>query len=249
MLLQFKNACRQSLNLRLYSVAAAVLLAVVFSIAGAMNAPESIMITGIVFSSIILTAILIICIMADVAQYKSIFSQPHGYLNMMAPVKPVKILLPRIITMAVLDLVSFAIGIASIVVLSTRNQGTGFTFDGAKFISSGVINGLLLSIAGYIFMLSLIAFTCAVAKTILFKSRLRGILALIITAVSVYVMDWTALLLIPFGRLEHYSLWFTVHIDNSLSSPGFWMFLLLVFAQTAVFTATTAYLMKRSNNL
>lgn len=257
MLVQFKHAFRHQFGQRLFALGATILLPVGFGVANLLGVlGPGMSIFGVTLSAFSLAAIMVVSIIANVSLIRTVFSAPQGYLVMQAPVAPVKILVPRLLVMTLMDLFSYIVAITAIVVQSNMLQ-TGYASSMGiighyySFQLSYIwdwVTGALYLFGGYLLLLSAIVFCVALSKTYFYRMKGRVILSMIATVAVIYLLSWTQLLLAPFGTLTIDKFNFDIYL-TSLQSVGGLLLILLTYLQVAVLIAVSAGMMKRRMNL
>lgn len=252
MLIQCKYAFRHHLGQRLFALGGALGLSLIFVVLAKLGflGVEGVITTGIVFASLSLCAIMVVSTMADVSSMRALLQAPQGYLLLQAPVAPGKIVAARLLAMTVLDLVSLAVGIANVVVISMLRAdalaSSGFFASG--IFESGIFAGLLFLVLGYGQLLALVLFCATLSKTYLYRFKGRVILAIIATVAVEYLFSWMYMLLAPFGVLFRHKFIFTVSLTQ-LNSPAGYLYTGIIALQLALLVAACAHMIKRRNNL
>jgi len=247
---QFKYAARIGLTQRLTAFGICAVINAVFGVLGALNVYGIAWKTaGVVFSSLSLSAIVIVSAIAGVMSYMSVYLAPTAYAVLLAPVPRWKILLSRIITIVAFDTVSWCLGLAGIVWQSILLDGVS---EKLKTVSiAATANDVLEFIGiliGYAFIITLVFFGGAAEKC-LFKSRKCGkILQIGVALAALYLLSLSQLILGIFAPVSRKGLFFTVYIGYGLNLPTF-AFLTLGLIEIAALTAVSARLIERRINI
>jgi hypothetical protein len=205
----------------------------------------------VVFSSLGIGAMFAVCIIADVNTFKSLFGSPGGYLVGLVPASSWKILLPRLLTMTVCDMACYAVAIAG-----TATMGLVLYDDGEMLhlsSSGGDMRSLILSalvyLAGYAFLMSLIAFGLALRHGVFFGIRFRTLLALAVTAVAAWALNLLHLLMLLVGGvIESFGPFIAVSVDDK-NIWAFIAYMAIVLCKTAVTFIASSVLYERRINL
>jgi hypothetical protein len=247
MLAQLKYSSRINLDQRVFTLIGTVIVNLAFYILGAAGVlPMGWMVVGEVFSSISLTALVVVIIIADVQAVSSLFSPPGGYIDALTPVRGWKIILGRIIPMVILDLISLAIGIVGVVLQASLLTDMG-SVEGIGVRSEDMFS-VILVVIGYFMLLLLIVFACAFAKSVLFPLAGRGVLGAAAAIVVVYLFSWLDMILAPFAQISRFGMFFSVEFISGWNA-GTIAYLILTLVKAAILLIVSSYLYERKVNL
>lgn len=245
MLDQIKYSARQDLGQRVFALAAVIVMNAVFGILGAANIyGGGGKITAVTLCSLALCGLFVVAVIADVQSLRGLFSAPAGYAVMLAPVPGRKILLGKIIPIVVMDLVSFAVGIAGVVMQAMILANAGY--DSSR--SDLSIWMVLVICVGYLMLITAIFFGCALAKSVFFRSRLSGLLGFAGFAAALYVLSWLDISMAAFAPLTRFGPFFNITIYAGLNAATI-AYIILGLAKSAVLFVSAAYLIDRRINL
>jgi hypothetical protein len=246
MFAQLKYSSRLFLNQRLFALCATILLNLgFFALGSAGLLPYGWMVAGEVFSSLAMTGLFVVCIIADVQSISSLFSAPDGYAVALTPVPGWKVILGRVIPMVVFDLISYAVGITGIILQSMLLSDWGGGSYG--IVGSETVLSILLGVIGYLTLLLLIIFCCAFAKSVLFHLKGRGILGFGAALVLVYAGNWLDMVLAPFANVSRVGAFVSIEIISG--SAGSVAYLCLTLIKAAALFIGASYLYERRKNL
>ena len=203
-------------------------------------------ITGVMFVSIALCAMIVVNIIADYVTIRSLFSAPSGYTVMLAPVKSRQVLSGSILSIVLWDTVSLVIGIAGVVYHSLRLGEVYFPMRTAYITQS--LWGFIIIFLNYILLITAIFFIAGLSKSILYRFRGRTFFAIIITMGIMYVLSMANLVLMPFGYAQRYGSFISINLVLGWNF-GMVLYLLLCLGKIALFFGTTSYLMERKINI
>jgi len=191
-------------------------------------------------------------IIGDISIGNTMFSATSAPFYALTPAPRRNTLLASVIAMFVMDFVTMALSITSVVLLSINlgNQFTDFNIWESMRgeIGLGVQNvlvPLVLLIAFYLFFLMLIMFCRTFRKSVLYNKHAGGFLAFLLAVGIFYLSTVSALLLAPFGTVTRLYVFFTVNVG--FLGMGLYALLHLIFA--AVMFHLTSRLMERKMNI
>lgn len=245
MLNQFKYSVRPYWNQRLIALAATVAINVLFGVCGAMglyNAGGQI--TAVLFSSLSLCALFVVNIIADFECVRHLFSAPRGYHVFLTPVPRWKILLGRVLSIVVLDMLSLAIGILGVTTQSLILADTANLYGHTDFSAAGWLSVILL--IHYALLVLALFFACTLSRSVFFPVRGRGFLALLATVIVLYLFSLVDLALIPFGAVYRFGAFITVSV---YAGPGMLAYIVLLLAKAFALFYVTSLMMERKINL
>jgi hypothetical protein len=199
-------------------------------------------IAAVTFSSIFMAGLVVVSVITVARAYNSIFSAPLAYNTLLVPVPRWKIILSRIITIVLFDLVSYVIGIAGIVWQSLILTGHG--------LQRGALNEaglwLMLGMAAYLLLLSVIFYVSAVHSALSCK-RLGKVLAFFASWGSLYLLTFLSAVLIPFTGFERYGVLFSISLNVGWNTPTMVYTGLIVFVSAFLFAVTSSLAERRIN--
>ncbi len=249
---QFKYAIRSGLGLRAAALLGTLVINAVFAAAGLTGlVSENVMILGVVLSSLSLCAVFAINIISDALGFRNIYDAPHGYLFAMTPVKHWKILLPRIVSYAVMDAISLAIAITGVVLQSNILDGslTGGAVTRITMQSfSADIFLFGMGLLGYAYIMLLVVFSQALKSTVFYHMRGRGVLAGLCVLAVAWAFNLTGFLFMPIGMFQGWSWIFysiTLNVNNPLHVAAYYIVSLAKIS--ALFAASSALAERRIN--
>lgn len=246
---QFKYSFMEHFSKRGITVAVVLLMNLVFGVLGYNNVyGEGWKIAAVTLCSVALFAIFVMCIITDFEMLRGICSAPAGYATLLPPVQSWKIILPRVVTIVVEDLILFTIGITGVVVQSFVLDG--FPSDMSLKIAelNNMLWGILLILLGYIYTVLLVLFCIVLAKSIFSNIKAGGFLAVLTTVGVVYVLSLLDFVLAPFGVIENIKMFYTVQLVIG-ANAGMFFYILLNLCRSAALFLACSYLMERKVNI
>ncbi|MCL2285803.1 MAG: hypothetical protein FWC32_05490 [Firmicutes bacterium] len=204
---------------------------------------------GIVFASLSLIGIIIVSLYVTDENFKKIFKDPGNYLYALTPVPAWKKITGWLIPSLVLDGISVALGVLSVLILSvTVTMGESlrsYIANEMDFaITWNILYGIIVLVLFYTLLLSAAAFGSAVSNTVLSLVPLRKLCSVVITIATLFGLSWLNAVLLPFGELNRFGFMFNI----TLYQPTAWHFIsiiLLLLAQVLALIIAAAYLMDR----
>jgi len=253
---QFKYSFRAGLTGRGPAFAVIILVNLVFIVLGLLQMlPIAALITAVSLSGTAIAVMMAFNIVGDVTIARRMFTAPGAYLHALTPAPRKNILLSSIVTMMVMDIVTMALTILSVIILSFNLASYYIDGNIMEYIRAGadgqfnLLSSTAASIAamitGYLMFLLLILFCVAMRKSVFYNKPAGGLLSVILAFVIVYVMSLSFLLLAPFGIVSRIGVFFTI----SVSSVGIFMFALLLLLWAAALFMLTSKLMERKINI
>jgi hypothetical protein len=248
-LTQLKYASRIYLNQRVYALIGTVVINLVFFVLGITRIlPIGWMIFGTVLSSLSLCAVFGVCVMVDMESVKSLFAPPNAYHTMLAPVPAWQTVLSRVISMTVFDLVSFTVGIFGVVLQSTMlDNYQPWSGDGSMIPSDSII-AIILGVIAYATMFLFIILACALAKSVFYHTKARGLLGFFGMVAVGYLYSWLDLLLTPFANVNRFGAFIEVQLTAGLNTGTIAYTVLLLVKATALLIGIS-YLYERKVNI
>ena len=250
---QFKYSVRSYLTLRLICFAVVVTLNLIFGFMGYYNVyGAGGKITAIVLSSLTLCGIFIASLIADFETVKGLYSSPSGYLIAMTPVKSWKIILSRVVTILVEDLVLFSLGIAGVVWQALNLSGV-MTLLGNQNIDFdivvNVIFAFLIIVLEYFQLLLVIFFCVALSKSVFGGKRAGAVFAVLATLLILYLFSLLNFVMLPFCAYERwFGVVYNISIDFS-ANTGMFIYLALSICKSMALFSTASFLTERKINL
>jgi hypothetical protein len=246
-LTQLKYASRIYLNQRVYALIGTVVINLVFFVLGITGIlPIGWMIFGTVLSSLSLCAVFGVCVMVDMESIKSLFAPPNAYYTMLAPVPAWKTVLSRVISMTVLDIVSLTVGIFGVVLQSTMLDSYQ-PWDSGMIPTDSII-AIIIGIIAYATMFLFIIFACALAKSVFYHTKARGLLGFFGMVALGYLYSWLDLLLAPFANVSRFGAFIEVHLTSGLNA-GMIAYIALLLIKAAALLIGISYLYERKVNI
>jgi hypothetical protein len=251
MLKLIKYSARQGLGMRLWTLAAVLVLNGVFISLGAAGVHIAAAIIGVVLSSLALAGVFVVVVIADVLMLRSLFSAPVAYPTLLVPEPGWKTLLSRIIPMAVFDILSLTIGIAGIVVqaiaLDDRTISLLAVFK-PDFEFDVLLTTGIYVIATYLLLILSICFVWVLIKSVFFRTKLKGLLAVASFFAAHYLLSLLLLPLLAVTPYDRFGFFFYIGISAGFNA-GAICYLLLLLLQTFILFVVTARLIERRINL
>ena len=250
---QFKYAFRAGLNIRLPVFAVIFTMDTVFIILGSLGLlPFAALVTAVSLGGVAIAAMLAVNVIADVFIARRMFLAPEAYLHALTPVPRRKILLASVIAITVLDLITMTFVISAEVWLSFNLAGGGYWHMVWEFLKNNsqdlvyLLWCVLLLVAGYMLMITIIMFCVTAKKSIFFKKPASGFLAFLLGCGCVYAISLLQLVLAPFSGIERYGLLIVLNIERGAVFP---VYVLLTLIEAAVLFVLTSKLMERKINI
>jgi hypothetical protein len=199
---------------------------------------------AVTISSGIIVWIFIVSIMQAEAAYKSVFQAPLAYNTMLVPVKRWKILLSKIITVILYDLITWSLAITGLVWVSLILSGHGLE---SGDLHNAFWNAIII-IANYLFLLALIFFVGAVTRSLFFARKIGKFLGFITFIVSLYALSLLDISLFAVARVERVNIFFFVQIMPGFNL-GMIMYLALCIIKAAIVLIAASALIERRINV
>jgi len=252
---QFKYAFKAGISPRIYVFASIFVTNLTFIILGAFGIlPFAAQVVGVSLSSTAIVVMLVFNVIGDASIINQMFKSPGAVFYSLTPAPRRERLLASVISMLVMDFVTMAVSIFSVVALSI-NLGSRFTeisiwemiHEGMSYVNyPGVFVLLALCIAAYLYITMLIMFCKAIRKSAFFCVPAGGLLALLVAVGVLYVTNISSFLLAPFGEVSRFYFFFTITIGYLL---GTGLFALLLFIFAAIMFILTSRIMERKMNI
>ena len=254
---KFKNslfyAFRAGAFPRLFVFAVILVMNLAFIIPGLLGIlPGAALITAVSLSGVAIGVMAVFNIIGDVSIGNSIFSTSGAPFYALTPAPRRNTLLASITAMVIMDFVTMAISIASVVVLSISLGSiyTGLNFsemmpNNFGFELQYALIQFAWGVAFYFFVMMLIIFCRAFRKSVLYTKRAGGFLAFLVGIGIFYLLTVSSLLLAPFGTVTR--LYGFITITVGYLGMGMYALLILIFA--AVMFVLTSRLLERKMNI
>ena len=249
---QFKYSFKAGLSIRIYAFAAIMLMNLAFIIPGALGLlPIAAQITAVSLSGTAIAVMFAFNIVGDVSITRRMFVAPGAYLYALTPEPRRNTLFSSVITMFVIDFVTMAATIISVVVLSfgLANRFTELNFWEMMLSNVSIfpyfVSQFLLIVGFYLFLVMVILFCTSVRKSVLYNKPAGGFLAVVLAFGIFYLSTVLSLLLAPFGIVSRFGFFFSV----SLGTIGVFMYALLLILQAAALFVLTSKLLERKLNI
>lgn len=251
---QFKYAFLAANQIRGITFAVIFVINTVFIILGALGwLPTAAKITAVSLGGAAIAVMLAANIVCDVLTMRRMFASPESYLYMLTPSPRWKILFSSVIAALAMDLVSMTVVITQEVWLAMILNGNGRQIREAFLtavkqepaILQYSIYGILLLIAGYLLVMMIILFSVTARKSFLYKLPASGLLSFLLACACVYAVNLLHVVLIPFGTVTRFRMFFIISIGSS-AMP---FYILLLLLEAAGLFILTAKLMERKINI
>jgi hypothetical protein len=250
---QFKHAFLSGLSVRGYVFAVVLMVNAAFISLGAMGLlPLAGQITVVGVSGMSIAVMMVVNVIGDIGIVRRMFSAPDAYFYALTPAPRWKTMLSSLLTMAALDIITMAVSIAGVAWLSMQLAGVSF---GMSFWRAALWQGfgdvmitiwsVIIVIAGYLLIWTVILFCITVRKSLLFNAPAGGFLTAVMAAGVLYAISLTNVLLIPFGSVSRWGMSFTVTVGTA----GTVAYGILIMLQAAALFYATSALMERKMNI
>jgi len=244
---QFKYSILSGMYGRLPVFAVIIVMMLVFIVFGALNIlPDPAYITGISLGGVAIGVMCMANIWSDVRICGRMFGSSGATLYALTPVPRWKTLLASVLTITVADIVTLTCVIFGEAWLSLsyamRNAGgvsSIFNYNGGWLPVYFVLCYLLL--------LLIILFGVAMKKSAFFKLPASGLLGFLASCVSLYAVSLLYFVLAPFGWVERYKIFFTVHLSYGSVPAGIAMIALTLLEAAGLFALTSKLLESKIN--
>ena len=214
--------------------------------------PGAALITAVALSGTAIGVMVVFNIIGDIFIGNTIFSSSAAPFYALTPTPRRNTLLASVIAIFVMDFVTMAISITSVIILSINLAGhyTGLSFSQMipDYLGLNLQYALLqiaLGIALYFFIAMLIMFCRAFRKSVLYTKPAGGFLAFLVGVGVFYLSTVLTLLLAPFGTVT----WLYGFITITIGSLGMGMYALLLLIFAAVMFILTSRLIERKMNI
>ena len=247
----FKYSFLSGLHIRGPVFAVIFLMNLVFIITGSAGLlPLAAHITAVSLGGLGIAAMMALNIIGDIAIAGRMFASPGAYIYALTPVPRWKTLLASIITMTAMDFFTMACLIIMQVFLAFNMTGIEWRLiTMAASLNNSVlfyiIWGIMMILAAYLLLVSIILFCAAAKKSFLFNLPAPGFLAVLLAFGCLYAVSLLQLFLVPFSSVDNYGIFFILTLN---SQSALTMYALLLFSAGAgLFILTSKLLEKRMN--
>ena len=248
---QFKYAILHGLEMRLYALAATVLINLVFTAMALTGiAGEVVSIWGIVLSSLCIAVVFAVNIISDGTGFETIFGTPKGYLNIMTPVKSWKILLPRVIIYTIEDFIGLAIAVCGVVLQGLAYDNSFGDLYNVSFTSQdfrSMFFAFLMSFIGYAYLLMVVAFGLSLKSAFFSGRRFGALLAIVCTVAVVWVFNLFNFVLAPVGNISHWNNFYSITLNFNSAMHVLAYCAVSFIKLAALFTASSMLIERRIN--
>jgi len=249
---QFKYAFRTGASPRLFVFAVILVMNLAFIILDMIGIlPLPAIITAVSLSGTAIAVMVAFNIVGDVSIIRSMFSNPGAVFYALTPVSRKKTLIANVLAMFVMDFVTMAASIFSVVILSvslgSRYIGVG-TWEMIRTNMGEphyMLIYLALFMAIYFLVIAIIMFCTAMRKSIFYNKPVGGLLTFLLAVGIFYIVSVSPLLLAPFADVGRFMAFFTVTVGYL--GMGLYALLLLIIA--AVLFVLTSNLFERKINI
>lgn len=246
---QFKYSFRASLTLRSVAVGATLIMNIVFGLLGYFDVyGHGGKVTAVTLCSIALCGILGICFATDFYLIHSMCSAPAGYLLGLTPVKSWRIILSRVVTILVEDMICLVIAISGVFVQALIESGSRMPLPGDKYSLGTLLWLAVIFILGYIYATMIILLGAVLAKSVFYGMRVGTFLAVLATTAVAYVFSLLDFILMPFGAVENWNIFYSISLVIG-PNPGFLAYIMLNVCRIAALFIASSYLMERKINI
>ena len=253
---QFKYAFLNGIYIRGPVFIIIFIMNFLFIILGSLGLlPFAAHVTAVSLGGAAITLMLVVNIIGDVLIIRSVFSAPGAYLQALTPTPRWKILFISVIIMTLMDLFSMAFVIGSEFWLSYNMIGMSGYDELLNIVRAAleenptylryVLLGILMFLAAYLLVLSIVLFCVTAKKSFLYKMPASGILAFLLACLCLYFVSLSQLLLAPFGIVEIHGIFIIITLGPNVIFPIY--FLLLLMEASALFVVTSKLIEKRIN--
>ena len=251
---QFKYTFLEGLHARCGVFAVIFIMNLVFILLGSLGMlPYAAQIVAVSLGGTAIAVMFIVNIISDVSIIRRMYSAPRGYLYALTPVPRRKTLLASLITMAVMDIVTMAVAIASVVWTSLILAGNyysvwGVVRDAISSNTSEVLFGLwyvALLIIGYLLIMIFIMFCITIRKSVFYNKPAGGIMTALLGVATFYIGTLMTFVLAPFGTVYRSGMFFNITIGRA----GLIAYVFLILIQAAALFYITSDLMERKLNI
>ena len=251
---QFKHAFMAGLYVRGGVFAVIFVMNLAFITLGSLNLlTPAAHVTAVSLGGIAIAVMMAANIIGDVAVARRMFAAPGAYLHALTPVPRWKTLLASVLAMAVMDFVTMAAVIAGEVWLSLNLAGRGIwriIWNAVRANASDlpyVLFFILLLIAGYLLIMTIIMFCVTAEMSVFYKMRASGLITFLLACGCFYAASLLQLILAPFGSVERYGVLITLYLPFRGAVPP--LYILLVLMEAAALFVLTSKFMERKMNI
>lgn len=245
---QFKYSLRAYLTPRAIALSAVLVMCLVFGLLGYNDIyGYGGKVTAVVLSALGLFGILVVCFITDFEMLRGLCTAPAGYVTLLTPVKSWKLILPRVITILVEDMLCLIAGITGVAIQGLIVSGyTGDMFWGE--FDWSFLWGLAVILLGYIFLIMIVLFCIVLSKSLFYSRRIGTFLAVLATIATAYVFNLLNFVLAPFGAVDSVGIFYNISL---IAGPtlGMAAYSLLSLCKSAALFLASSYLMERKINI
>ncbi len=208
-------------------------------------------IVAVTFTSIGLTALLVVAIIIAVDNSNKLFVRPQAYLTMIAPVKGWKLLAPRIIVTMADIAIALGIGVTMVVaqalVMESGWSGAGFALNRIDVLS---IWYLIVPAIGTLQVIVTIYFARTLVHSAFNPLPAKGLLGVLAFVAALWLWSALDIVLLPFAQESGKLLGMWYHISLSMGSlPALCAYTLWSLVRLAALFVPTAMLLEKKANL
>ena len=248
---QFKYSFITGMHIRLpvFAVIAAMIL--IFGVLGSLGLlPEAAHITAVSLGGVAIAVMMTVGIMGDVSIARRMFRAPDAYLHALTPAPRGNTLLTSLVAMLTLDAVPLTAVIIGEIWLSFNLAGENVW----RVVWSGIhgawreilpwlwyIPCLLL---GYLLIVLVILFCVTVKKSLFYKKAASGFLSFLLGCGCFYLISLLYIVLAPFGWIERFGVYITIHLSDVAVLP---LTLLTALEVIGLFVLTAKLLERKIN--
>jgi hypothetical protein len=214
--------------------------------------PAAALITAVSLSGMAIGVMTVFNVLGDVSIGSTVFSASGAPFYALTPAPRRNTLLASAIAMFVMDFVTMAISITSVVILSINLGGHFLDLNFLQMMASSygfdvqyAFMVFAIGVAFYFFLVMLIMFSRTLRKSVFYTKRAGGFLAFLAGVGIFYLFTVSTLLLIPFGTVT----WLYGFISITVGYLGMGMYALLMLIFAAVMFILTSRLMERKMNI
>jgi hypothetical protein len=249
---QFKYALRSGLSLRAAAFAIMALINLPFGLLGYLGfLGYGAMVVAVILSSLAFCGVFAVNIIADVGSLKFIFGTPHGYLHALTPVKSWKTLLARTAAIVIEDSIAICAGVLGIAWQSLNLADEAIGISTLNISVSGydsffsALAGIGVSLILYAYVLMLVVFGVTLKQSVFAGLRGKSVLALLCVAAAVWVLSLADFLLVPFGALTNWGMFFYIELPGGFGAGSMVYVILLMARVSALFAASAAMIERK----
>ena len=252
---QFKYSFLNGVHARIYVFAVIFLMHLVFLVFAAFGAlPLPAQITAVSLSGTAIAVMAIVNVISDVSIIRQMFGVPKAYLYALTPVPRKKALLANVIAMLVMDVVTMAVSIFGVTLLSL-NLASNYQDDlwmymreGMQTYSAEILYAfwfIALGIASYLLVMTFIIFCVTLKRSVFYQKSFGRALTVLLSLGVLYIFNLSQFALAPFSNITRWGMFFTLWIGGG----GIIAWVILLLIQAAALFVVTSKLMERKLNI